>query len=42
MGSDLPGFFEGTKMPTAGWWEALWPNPADVLARVAMFEPTLG
>jgi SAM-dependent methyltransferase len=21
-------------MPTAGWWEALWPNPAGVLASV--------
>jgi hypothetical protein len=19
------GFFQGTEMPTAGWWEALWP-----------------
>ncbi len=23
-------------MPTAGWWEALWPDPADVLAKVGM------
>ena len=23
-------------MPTAGWWEALWPNPAGVLAAVGM------
>jgi protein-L-isoaspartate O-methyltransferase len=29
-----PGFFQGTEMPTAGWWEALWPNPAAVLAAV--------
>lgn len=27
----LPGFFEGTDMPDAGWWEALWPDPAKVL-----------
>ncbi|MBI4273482.1 MAG: class I SAM-dependent methyltransferase [Rhizobiales bacterium] len=27
-----PGFFEGTEMPTAGWWEALFPDPAGVLA----------
>jgi ubiquinone/menaquinone biosynthesis C-methylase UbiE len=27
-------FFEGTEMPTAGWWEALWPNPAGVLEAV--------
>jgi predicted methyltransferase len=32
------GFFEGTKMPTAGWWEALRPNPAGVLAAIG-FEP---
>ena len=23
-------------MPNAGWWEALWPNPADVLAAVGI------
>ena len=23
-------------MPTAGWWEALWPDPAGVLAKVGM------
>lgn len=28
----IPGFFEGTGMPDAGWWEALWPDPAKVLA----------
>jgi ubiquinone/menaquinone biosynthesis C-methylase UbiE len=31
-----PGFFEGTEMPTAGWWEALWPDPAGVLASVGV------
>ena len=30
------GFFEGTEMPTAGWWEALWPDPAAVLAAVGL------
>src|SRR5262245_337704 len=30
------GFFEGTEMPTAGWWEALWPDPAAVLAVVGL------
>ena len=30
------GFFEGTEMPTAGWWEALWPDPAGVLASVGL------
>jgi protein-L-isoaspartate O-methyltransferase len=32
----LPGFFEGTEMPTAGWWEALWPDPAKVLHAVGL------
>jgi ubiquinone/menaquinone biosynthesis C-methylase UbiE len=26
-----PEFFAGTEMPAAGWWEALWPDPAQVL-----------
>jgi SAM-dependent methyltransferase len=30
------GFFEGTEMPTAGWWEALWPDPADVLTAAGL------
>jgi len=30
------GFFEGTEMPTAGWWEALWPEPAGVLRTVGI------
>ena len=35
--SDKPlGFFEGTEMPTAGWWEALWPDPAGVLGKVGV------
>ena len=32
----LPGFFKGTEMPTAGWWEALWPDPAGVLAKAGL------
>ena len=31
-----PGFFQGTEMPTAGWWEALWPGPAGVLTAVGL------
>lgn len=36
MSSDLSGFFQGTEMPTAGWWEALWPDPAEVLTAVCL------
>src|SRR3982074_2406590 len=36
MTSDIPGFFRGTEMPTAGWWEALWPDPAGVLRAVGI------
>jgi ubiquinone/menaquinone biosynthesis C-methylase UbiE len=32
----IPGFFKGTEMPTAGWWEALWPDPAMVLNHVGV------
>lgn len=32
MTSTIPGFFQGTEMPNSGWWEALWPDPAGVLA----------
>jgi ubiquinone/menaquinone biosynthesis C-methylase UbiE len=36
MATDIPGFFQGTEMPTAGWWEALWLDPACVLAAVGI------
>lgn len=36
MASTLPGFFQGTEMPNIGWWEALWPNPAAVLASIGL------
>ena len=36
MSSNLPGFFQGTEMPTAGWWEALWPDPGGVLTAVGV------
>lgn len=32
----IAGFFEATEMPTAGWWEALWPDPAAVLSAVGI------
>ena len=31
-----PALFEGTEMPTAGWWDALWPDPAGVLEAVGL------
>lgn len=31
MGSKA-GFFPGAETPDAGWWEALWPEPAMGLA----------
>jgi ubiquinone/menaquinone biosynthesis C-methylase UbiE len=40
MADRLPGFFEGTEMPTAGWWEALWPDPAKVLQAVGLMPGT--
>jgi ubiquinone/menaquinone biosynthesis C-methylase UbiE len=36
--SGFSGFFVGTEMPDANWWEALWPDPAGVL-KSAGLEP---
>jgi ubiquinone/menaquinone biosynthesis C-methylase UbiE len=36
MADHPAGFFQGTEMPTAGWWEALWPDPAGVLYKVGV------
>jgi SAM-dependent methyltransferase len=30
------GFFTGTEMPTSGWWQALWPDPASVVIEVGI------
>jgi hypothetical protein len=30
------GFFQATEMPNSGWWEALWADPAGVLAKVGI------
>lgn len=32
----LPGFFEGTGMPDAGWWEALFPHAGKILTDVGV------
>jgi len=32
----IPGFFKGTEMPTTGWWQALWPDPAGVLTKIGV------
>jgi ubiquinone/menaquinone biosynthesis C-methylase UbiE len=29
----IAGFFQGTEMPDADWWQALWPDPAGVLTK---------
>ena len=36
MSSDLPGFFQGTEMPDATWWQALFPNPAQILTLIGL------
>ncbi|BCG95801.1 class I SAM-dependent methyltransferase [Mesorhizobium sp. 131-2-1] len=36
MTSAIPGFFQGTEMPSSAWWEALWPDPAGVLAATGL------
>lgn len=36
MAMSIPAFFQGTGMPDPGWWEALWPDPAGVLAACAV------
>jgi hypothetical protein len=32
----IPGFFQGTEMPTEGWWGTLWPDPACVLTSLGL------
>lgn len=34
--SELSGFFTGTEMPDANWWEALWPDPGGVLTATGL------
>jgi SAM-dependent methyltransferase len=36
MTNPHPAFFDGTEMPTAGWWETLWPSPFSVLQAVGI------
>src|SRR5579875_428234 len=32
----LPGFFPATAMPDPDWWEALWPDPAQVVVKLGV------
>ena len=32
----IAGFFPATTMPDADWWEALWPDPAEVLPAIGV------
>ena len=32
----LPGFFPATAMPSPDWWEALWPEPKQVLTALGI------
>jgi SAM-dependent methyltransferase len=32
----IAGFFPATTMPDANWWQALWPDPAKVLAEMGV------
>jgi SAM-dependent methyltransferase len=34
--SSNPSFFQGTEMPNAEWWQALWPDPAGVATAVGI------
>jgi SAM-dependent methyltransferase len=32
----IVGFFPATTMPAADWWQALWPDPAEVLVKMGV------
>jgi ubiquinone/menaquinone biosynthesis C-methylase UbiE len=32
----IAGFFPATTMPDADWWQALWPDPAQVIAQMGV------
>ncbi len=34
--TSLPGFYPATAMPDPDWWQALWPEPQQVLAAVGV------
>jgi SAM-dependent methyltransferase len=34
--TSLPGFFPATAMPDPDWWQALWPDPKQVLAALGI------
>lgn len=35
-GTTIAGFFPATAMPDSDWWSALWPEPAQVLAKLGL------
>ena len=37
----IVGFFPATTMPDAEWWQALWPDPAKVIAEMGMQPSTV-
>jgi SAM-dependent methyltransferase len=38
--ASLSGFFQGTEMPDADWWHALWSDPARVLRGAGLIDGT--
>lgn len=38
--SDI-ALYDGSEMPDAGWWEALWPDPARVVASIGIVPETV-
>jgi SAM-dependent methyltransferase len=40
QGEAIEGFFPATAMPDADWWDAVWPQPAKVLADLGI-EPSM-
>ena len=37
----VTGFFPATTMPDADWWQALWPDPAKIVAEMGVHPGTV-